>query len=113
MWWAGWENVSADTVISTGPCLLTGVTLLVSTTGGEVTLYDGADALAGRKIARFEGIADQSTPIQFSPPLLCQQGLYVDVGSNVTEVLIAFVALKHTGDNPGYALPGMEFRKPA
>lgn len=104
MWWAGWENVSVDSVISTGPCLLSDVVLLVATTGGDVTLYDGVDALAGRKIGRFEGSANQSKPIHFEPPLLCQQGLYVDVGANVTECLVCFISYQPSA-NPGYGPP--------
>ena len=100
MWYAGWENVTGDSVISTGPCLLHGLVLLASGGGGDVTLYDGVDALAGRKIGTFEGANNESRPVNFSPPLKCEQGLYVDVGSNVTECLISFTAYQPT-DNPG------------
>ena len=84
---AGWTNISVDTRITTHPALLHGLVLLCSTTGGDVTVYSGQDT-SGQKIGTFEGIADQSTPVMFAPPLECDSGLYVDVGSNVTEVLI-------------------------
>jgi len=84
---AGWTNISVDTRITTHAALLHGLILLCSTTGGDVTVYSGQDT-SGQKIGRFEGTADVSLPIRFDPPLECDSGLYVDVGSTVTEVTI-------------------------
>lgn len=83
----GYYQSSIDGVVHRGPCLLYSVILLVSTTGGDITLYDGQDAASGRKVARLEGIADQSTPVEFGG-LVLSRGLFVDVGSNVTEYTV-------------------------
>ena len=86
----GWMNVGADNQVREGPCLLAGLVVLASVTGGDVTLYEGNDASSGRKIGKFEGVANVSNPIMFSPPLPLQRGLFVDVGSNITEVAVLF-----------------------
>jgi len=97
----GWTRLTADGVVTAQPVLLHGLVLLVSTTGGDVTLYNGQDAGSGRVVGRFEAIADQSTSIPFYPPLRCENGLYVDVGSNVTELLVLWERIAIGFDNPG------------
>jgi len=82
-----WTNISASVRITSSAAKLHGLVILASTTGGDVTVYAGQDAGA-RKIGRFEGIADHSRPINFRPPLECDSGIYVAVGSSITEVLV-------------------------
>jgi hypothetical protein len=102
MYGASWERVTVDTRIHPGPVLLAGVVLLTSVTGGEVTIYNGDDAESGTPVLRVEGIADESKPVMFPWPLRLERGLFVDVGSNVTEVLVAFVPAALDGSNPAY-----------
>lgn len=83
-----WTRLTADAVISERPARLLGLVLLVSATGGGVTVYNGVDATSGHRIARFEAVANESLPVMFPEPLVCDRGLFVDVGSNVAEVLI-------------------------
>jgi len=99
---AGWERVTVDTLLYPNPVLLGGLVLLVSVTGGDVTLYDGQDAASGRVVGRFEGNAHISTPFLFPWPLRCELGLFVDVGSNVTEVLVLWAPAALDGSNPMY-----------
>jgi len=75
-------------VITHLPALLHGVVLLVSADGGSATIYAGRDAGSGLYIGRFEAKSDTSRPINFRPPLDCDGGIYVSVGTNVTEVLV-------------------------
>ena len=84
----GWTNVTASEIIAEQPVLLHGVVILVSADGGTATLYEGQDAASGRKIATIGGITNVSWPVVFYPPLLCERGLYVAVGSDVTEVVV-------------------------
>lgn len=83
----GWTVLTGDGAVVKSAAWLHGLVLLVSTTGGDVTVYAGQDT-SGQKIGRFEAIADQSTPVMFNPSIECDSGIYVDVGSNVTEILI-------------------------
>lgn len=88
-----YDPVTADTILTNKPCLLFGLIVLASVAGGDVTIYDGQDAVAGRKVGRFEGPADESVPILFPHPIPLNNGLYVDVGSNITEVGIYWLPL--------------------
>ena len=85
----GWAYTTADYLVLDHPLILKGIVLLVSTTGGDVTLYEGGDTASGRLIGRFEAIADQSTPIDLFG-LRLERGLYVDIGSNVTSILVIY-----------------------
>lgn len=89
----GWTRLTQDQAVAHGPCLLYGLVLLTSVTGGDVTVYDGVDSGAGRRILRAEGTADESRPVLFPVPLHCDGGIYVDVGTSVTEVLILWQPL--------------------
>ena len=65
------------------------VHLLVSTTGGDVTIYDGLDASSGRLIATIKGTANVSSILDFGG-LQLDRGLFIDIGSNVSEVTAVF-----------------------
>lgn len=83
-----WSNVVADGVVTSHAAVLHGLVLLASAAGGDITVYDGTDPNGGRKILTAKGAANVSNPIPFYPPLICERGIYVDVGTSVTEVLI-------------------------
>jgi len=84
----GWTNVTASEIIAEQPVLLHGVVILAPDEGGTATFYEGQDAASGRKIVTIGGSSNLSWPVAFYPPLLCERGLYVAVGSNVTEVMV-------------------------
>jgi len=62
--------------------------LLTSVTGGDITLYEGVDAVSGRQIARIEADADGSHLLTLPVGLRLERGLYAAVGSNVTEATL-------------------------
>lgn len=82
--------LTASHAITNEPTLLWGAVILTKTTGGDATIYDGRDTTSGRKVIRLEGIADQSTPLMFPKPVMLALGLYVAVGTNVSEVLVVW-----------------------
>jgi len=85
-----WERLATSRLIFVGPCLFWGAVILTSTTGGDATVYDGRDAISGRQAHRLEGIADQSTPVMWPKPLYFAGGLYVAIGSSITEVTVGW-----------------------
>lgn len=86
----GWLRITADTVVSTEPVLLYGVIFLTSVTGGDVTIYNGQDAASGSQFARLEGTANVTNSFSPAKAILLDMGLFVDVGSNVTEVVVIY-----------------------
>ncbi len=79
-------NTSADAIAYDKPCYLKRLLLLVGTTGGDVTIYDGRDSSSGRKVATVEAIANETKTLNFGNDLLLERGCFIDIGSNVTEV---------------------------
>ena len=82
--------IDTDSLVSAKGLLLKGIVLLTSVTGGDIVIYDGQDATSGRKICTFKGLANVSLPVSFGEGLRLERGLFIDVGSNVTEVLVFF-----------------------
>lgn len=106
----GYRWLTADEQVIEHPLILRGIVVLVSTTGGDVTLYEGLGTAGSSLIGRFEAIADQSTPIDLHG-LFLERGLYVDIGSNVTGVLVIYKPIpsewisKAPSDPPGQPWP--------
>jgi len=83
-----WLNTAVDTLVSRDPGGFHGCVLLASSAGGDVTFYDGTSSALGHKVLQVKGAANTSMKVLFKTPLWCPRGLFVDVGSNVTEVLV-------------------------
>jgi hypothetical protein len=83
-----YTRLTASQMVANETVLFWGAVILTSVTGGDATIYDGRDATSGEQLMRLEGIANQSTPVIFPFPLPLGRGLYVAVGSNVTEVTV-------------------------
>jgi hypothetical protein len=90
----GWTYVTADQIVNQGETLLHSIILLTSAAGTGVTLYDGLDAVSGRSLGPFEGAANISFSHTFPKPLRLDRGLFVDIGTNVTGVLVVWEPLK-------------------
>jgi hypothetical protein len=82
--------LTADALVTSHPCWLHAVFLNASAAGGDVAVYEGQDAGSGRQILHQDGAANATNYVQFTPPVWCQRGLYVDVGSNVSQVTIHY-----------------------
>lgn len=82
-----WKFVTADELLSLGPCELIAAHLVVSAASTDSYLYDGENT-TGKLITAL--VSQSVTGLSFNPPIpvYCKQGLYVDVGSNVTGIFI-------------------------
>ena len=90
----GWRWVTSDSLISPEPCLLWGVVLVGSAAGAaDVTMRDGHNT-GGDIIFTLSCVASDNVPLMFSQPIMCQKGLFCDVGSNVTGVLVLWDPLE-------------------
>lgn len=89
----GWTRFTLDDFLGPGPLVVFGVYVRVSVTGASVTLYDGLDTGSGRSIMVIEGEANITKTITFPGGLKIERALYVDLGSNVDEVLVLWDSL--------------------
>jgi hypothetical protein len=87
-----WQCVTADGVLNKGPTELIYAYLEPSAAGADVTFYDGFDA-NGKKIATIVASAKTSRPFAPRAPIFCNEGLYIDIGTNVASVLVLYKAL--------------------
>lgn len=90
---AGWTYTAVDRIITTHPALLLGVIVLASAGGGDVTVYEGQDATTGQKIGTFEGANNITNSMMFGPGLDCGRGIYVDIGSSISGVIVIWSPL--------------------
>lgn len=89
-----WERATTSRDVVRGPCLLTGLIVLSAHTDDGVSVYDGRDATSGYLIGEFQGEAAISTPFTFTPPIACENGIYVSLDTNVTEVTVIYQSVK-------------------
>lgn len=82
-----WDYVTGDRCVRTGPCELVSAYLVPSAGTTDSALYDGTDS-KGKKIADLKEAAISGHP--FSPliPIYCAKGLFVDVGTSVSGILV-------------------------
>jgi hypothetical protein len=84
------KAVAASGGLFFGPGLFYGVVVRASVTGGDVTVYDGNDATSGLSLGTYVGVAAVSNPVLFSTPVRVYTGLYVKIGSSITDVLVLY-----------------------
>lgn len=90
---AQWVSQSTDGVICKGKTLLFSVCLTDDAGGNaDITLYDGENA-SGIKIAKIKTLQHTSFQAKWTPALELDNGLYLDVGSNVDSVVLTFINL--------------------
>lgn len=82
------STFSTDRLVFEGKTYLNAVLLRASVDGGDITLYEGMDPTSGRKFCTFLGLSGRTLNWHFSPAIPFDRGLYVDIGSNITEVTI-------------------------
>lgn len=84
-------NGTTDQQVTNEKTYLTGVILLASAAGGDITLRDGRGDQQGRKFSTLQGPDSVSLPIRFERPICFENGIYVDVGSDIIEYTITFI----------------------
>lgn len=91
-----WAWVTSDQLLSHGPCDLISAYLVVSAASTDTHLYDGENT-RGSKIATLESAAVTGHHFKPPVPIYCRRGLYLDVGTNVTGVLVQWRELPYRG----------------
>jgi len=85
------DETSVDKKFHNGPCFVSAAHLVASS-GGVATaiIRDGHDTSGEAKIY-LAALTSATDPRFFNPPIYFKKGLYVDVASNVTSVLVHFL----------------------
>jgi len=90
----GWERLTADDQAARGPLLFGGIILTSDGVGAaDVTIYDGQEVTGGRRFSSFK-VASGLTGVFTWPPLLFLRGLYVDIGSNVADLVAIYKTVR-------------------
>ena len=97
-----WDYVTADRLLTDKACWLYCAYLVVSAASTDSALYDGHNA-NGKKIKDFKSA--NVTGHEFKPalPLFCRQGLFVDVGANVSGIFVQY-CLAESGQKPPHGI---------
>jgi hypothetical protein len=84
--------VTADALLAEKECELLFGYLVPSAANADVSLYDGENT-TGELIAMLKSAAITGHKFKPPVPVHCRKGLYVDVGSNVTGILVMWRVL--------------------
>lgn len=87
-----WVYVTSDQVISTKPVRIFSVMVTPGSGNADITLYDG-EGTGDPEISCIKTLQYLTFLYNLEPGLVTHRGLYVDVGSNVDNVLIQFEQL--------------------
>lgn len=87
-----WAWVTADRLLHQGACELIFAFLVVSAASSDTHLYNGENTL-GEKVATLEAAVATGQPFDPPVPIYCPKGLYIDIGSSVTGVLVMWRGL--------------------
>jgi hypothetical protein len=88
------ERTAVDLLVHGRPCFLYAAQLAAGT-GGAATavIRDGHDTGA-EAVMDLAALTSSNDSRNFDPPIYLKKGLYIDVGSNVTSVLVHYLPLK-------------------
>lgn len=85
-----YRTLTEDEEISRGRTLFFGVQITsVAAASGEVIVRDGGN-VTGRLVMRYRVPANETRDFTLPRPILLEQGLYLQVGDNVSECLVLF-----------------------
>ena len=95
---SGYTRITTSTLINEGSTLLYGVSVQSVVSGiaaldfdGTVVIYEGQDATTGRVLMTLEVEPDGSLYNSFDNPVRLERGLYVSLGTHVTDVTLFWV----------------------
>lgn len=84
------ERVTVDRCVAHGPCFIYHLAVAADTNGAATAvIYNGISEKADIKID-MTTITSYYAQHDFWPPMYFDRGIYVDVGSNVTSVIVRY-----------------------
>ena len=82
-----WAWVTGDRKLTDQVSELIAAYLVVSAASTDSAIYNGSDT-SGDKILALESAAITNLPFEPPVPIYCSKGLFVDVGTSVTGILV-------------------------
>jgi hypothetical protein len=80
--------VTEDRLVSADRFELWGFVIVASADGGSATLYNQRSAEAEASLGTYKALANSPTVVMFPRGVELSRGLYVDIGANMTGVLV-------------------------
>ena len=91
MWkYASKKRMTKDGIAVEGACVLFSISGRGTTGGSIATLYDAQSADSSKTVCTVVAPANTLGKISFDPPIVCDNGLYVDFADNGVEVLLSY-----------------------
>jgi len=85
------RETSVDAKFSNGPCFLSAAHLVAGSGGAATAIIRDGHDISGEAKVYLAALTSATDPRFFNPPIYFKKGLYVDVASNVTSVLVHFL----------------------
>lgn len=84
-----WRYCTTDQILSKGPCELLYFNVCPSAGAAECALYNGTDT-SGELIIPIYLTVQLNYDYSPKQPIYCSKGLFIDIGANVTGVLVQY-----------------------
>jgi hypothetical protein len=84
------ELVAADKRVYHGPCFLYAAQLVSNTSGASTAVIRDGQNTDAEVVVDLAALTSSNDPRRWDPPIYLKKGLFVDVGTNVTSVLVHY-----------------------
>jgi hypothetical protein len=88
------ERMTADGQAYGKPAFLYAAHLTANTSGAATATIKDGHSTAGEVKVDLAALTSSKDNRNFDPPIYCKRGIYVDVGENVTSVIVHFLPTK-------------------
>ena len=88
----GFTRLTDSSIVTTHPAYLCCTIVSVVTAGDYIDVYEGHDASSGRKIFRLEALQNRSVSFNFTHPVFCERGIYVEFSTTGNEATVVWIA---------------------
>ena len=88
-----WQRVVGDGQIYDGPCIVKAIILWPHTSSQYTDVYDGRDAISGKKFCRLDAFSAHTRHIGLGAGVLFGRGIYVDAEHAEDETTVIFAPL--------------------
>ena len=85
------ERITADGQAYAKPAFLYAAHLTADTVGAATAVIRDGHGTTGDIKVDLAALTSSKDNRNFDPPIYCKKGIYVDVGSNVTSVIVHFI----------------------